>query len=45
MTEEIIVVGGIVLVTLLYVLGIQTVVGLHDYLIIRKIKRETKNEK
>ena len=45
MTEEIIVVVGIVLVTLLYILGIQIVVGLQDYLTIKRIKRETKNEK
>ena len=45
MTNENIIVVGIVLVTLLYILGIQIVVELHDYLKIKKIKRETKNEK
>ena len=44
MIEEIIVIGKIVLAIILYTLTIQVTIKLHDYLMIKKIRREAKSE-
>ena len=45
MIEGFIVVGKVILATLLYLLVFQTTIKLYDYLMIRKIRREARNEK
>ena len=44
MIEELIVIGKIILATLLYLLVFQVTIKLHDYLMIRKIRKEVRNE-
>ena len=44
MIEEFIVVGKIIFATLLYLLVFQTTIKLHDYLMIKRIRREAKSE-
>ena len=44
MIEELIVVGKIIFATLLYLLVFQTTIKMHDYLMIRRVRREAKNE-
>ena len=44
MTEELIVIGKVILAVILYIIAVQTAITLHDYLIIRKIRREAKSE-
>ena len=44
MIEEFIVLGKIIVATLLYLSVFLTTIKLHDYLIIRKIRREAKSE-
>lgn len=45
MTGELIVVGKIIFATLLYLLVFQVTIKLHDYLKIRKIRKEARNER
>ena len=45
MIEEFIVLEKIIFATLLYLLVFQTTIKLHDYLIIRKIRRKARNER
>ena len=40
MTEEIIIIGKIIMATLLYLLVFQITIKLHDYLMIKRIRRE-----
>ena len=44
MIEELIIVGKIILATFLYLLVFQTTIKLHDYLMIKRIRKEAKNE-
>lgn len=45
MIEEFIVLGKIIVATLLYLLVFQIIIKLHDCLMIKRIRREARNER